>query len=154
MINDEIETEITDDIIEALTKDLILSNLDDALIGKADGDSIRHLISQAADRIRNSNITPHKLKIHLAHALSQISRGMDANKAFGLKKGSRRKNDNGTERFIALQVWQLINKCKYPAKDAIRHIANTSHKSEETIKKIYYRHSDTIDSAFKKIKEL
>lgn len=150
-MNTEFKEKITDEIIEKIAEELILSNFQDVMSGHADEDSIRYFINESAHKVLHSNITPTILKTKLAEILSKISVGEDANKAFGLKKGSRNLNDNGSERTIALQVWQLINRGNFPTEKAIEYIAFHEHRSEETIKKIFYRHKKVIDEIFQNI---
>jgi hypothetical protein len=142
---------ISDELLEALGKDFILSTIDDVMTGNADEGAIRHFIFEAAYKIHHNQPLPEKLKLCLVHALSRIAMGDDPAEAFLLKYGSKRKSDFGLERTIALRVWVGIKRDGLQSKDSINQTACFLNKTPDAITKIYYRHKKKIETKFEAV---
>lgn len=86
---------------------------------------------------------PEKFRSFLGGALLSVSQGGDANQAFGLTVGHRRKNDRPKEMALAYAVRTLIDQGR-GVESAFAQVGAASNKSEDQIRKIYYRHKDKL----------
>jgi hypothetical protein len=139
---------LNEEQLEALGNKLVIPTLDDVLAGRASEEVIRLYAGIVGVKLQRKEPLSEKEQQALAHVNLQIFKGEDANTAYGIIQGNRRKNDAGEEKAIAFHVWRLINSFDYKASAAIREIAECKiggmYRAYDTVLKIYYKHKEEI----------
>lgn len=114
----------------------------DALAG--DVTALRHYCREAALMIKAGRPFPDRPRAFFAKVLHDIADGVDANVAFRIKVGHRRKTPRAAQASMAYDVWKLIRQ-GVKTTEAIEEVARARHKSVEVIRDAYYRHKKQLD---------
>jgi hypothetical protein len=105
------------------------------------GDAIamRYYLREAALIIEAGMPFPTRTRAFFAKALRDIADGGDANKAFRLKVGHRKRTHRIERTSLAYAVWELTQQ-NVTVEEACARVARSRHKSFEVVRDAYYGH--------------
>lgn len=134
--------------------DIFTYTLDDIANGTAGVDVIRDYVRITAEFIRDGKPLPEKLRAFIAQALFAIADGKDANQAFTIEKGSRRKSDRIEEMKIAYAVFNLIEMQTTKPSEAYEIVAKAAAEYQprnkngrDSVRKIYKKYEVELRAA-------
>lgn len=147
-----------DRAFDQASKELIWPKIEEIAKGEGSDPEIRCEIGQLAKQLYYNEPIPEKNRKLLAYALMEISTGKNADAAFLLKKGHKRKNSIAAERATALPVWhrvylqgKTINQAAIEVSQDNRNLPLREYLGDRAIRNRFKKHEDEITQTILKI---